>query len=307
MKQTISPRTPDRARSRFWRNRAHPTTGRAVCGSRGLRLASTYRTVLVPLDGSEDAERAIGPGEWLAEQFGADLHVLAADVHADERFWYQPYLEGISGELDATTARCSDQADVVKAIKTAAHRLDPCLVCMATHGRSRSAALLGSTLAELAVAGQQPLVAIGPQALPHATADPRRIVVCVDGTPSSERLVDRAAMWARTLGHSLTLLTVTRPDDDAAADSADEYLQRLALDPDLDDLTVEPLVLRGSGGPHAVLARHLAEHPATLVATTTQGRTGPARALLGSETARIIHTSPVPVLVLPVATDRRYT
>ena len=73
---------------------------------------------------------------------------------------------------------------------------------------------------------------------------------------------------------------------------------------DLDDLTVEPLVLRGSGGPHTVLARHLAEHPATLVAAATHARTGPARALLGSETARIIHTSPVPVLVLPVATDR---
>ena len=305
MKQTISPTTPpDRARSRFWGNRAHPTTGRAVRGSRGLRLASTYRTVLVPLDGSEDAERAVGPGEWLAEQFGADLHVLAADVHGEERFWYQPYLEDITAKPDGTTAHCSDQADVIKAIKTTAHRLDPCLVCIATHGRSRSAALLGSTFAGLAVAGEEPLVAIGPQALPHATPDPRRTVVCIDGKPPSERLIDRAAMLARTLGHSLTLVTVTSPDDDTAADTAHEYLRRLALDPDLDDLTVEPLVLRGSGGPHTVLARHLADHPATLVAAATHARTGPARALLGSETARIIHTSPVPVLVLPVATDR---
>jgi len=35
------------------------------------RATARYRAVLVPLDGSEHAEQDGGPGEWLAERFGA--------------------------------------------------------------------------------------------------------------------------------------------------------------------------------------------------------------------------------------------
>jgi nucleotide-binding universal stress UspA family protein len=269
----------------------------------GLRLAAACRAVLVPLDGSEDAERALGPGEWLAEHFGAELHVVTADVHADERFWYEPYLKDIIGEALPATAHCTDDTDVPGAIRATARSLDPCLMCIATHGRSRTAAVLGSTFARLAVTGEEPLVAIGPKAFPHFGPDPRRLVVCVDRGPLSERLVDRAAMWARAFDHDLTLVTVT-DDHDRDTEAAAIYVRRLAADPNIDDLAVDALVLAGSGGPHAVLARHLAKRPTTLVAVATRGRTGMARAVLGSEAARIIHHSPVPVLVLPPATVR---
>ena len=267
----------------------------------GLRLAAACRTVLVPLDGSPEAERALGPGRWLAERCGAELHLIAADVKAGERHWYEPYLEDLTGAAPRMTVHCTDQTDAAGAIRATARSLQPCVVCIATHGRSRTAAVLGSTFARLAVGGDDPLVAIGPEATGSLGPEPRRMVVCIDGGPLSERLVDRAAMWARAFDHRLTLVTVAGEDD---RDAAESFVRRLADDADIDDLAVDALVLEGPGGPHGVVARYVAEHPATLLAAATHGRAGAARALVGSETARIIHHSPIPVLVLPPATNR---
>jgi nucleotide-binding universal stress UspA family protein len=267
--------------------------------TQGLRLATACRNILVPLDGSREAESALGVGQWLARCFGAELHLVTADVRAIERYWYEPYLKTIAGDALPAVPHWTDDRDVVTAIKATAQELAPCVVCIATHGRSRTAAVLGSTFAHLAVAGDEPLVAIGPRPSLPTGPDPCRTVVRLDHEPPSvllERLVDRAAMWARALGHRLTLVTAAHGDGRSAAE---EQVRRLAADPGIDDLAVDGLVLDGPGRPHTVLARYLAEHPATFLATATRGRTGAARALLGSETARIIHHSPIPVLVVP--------
>jgi nucleotide-binding universal stress UspA family protein len=265
----------------------------------GLRLATACRNVLVPLNGSREAESGLWIGQWLARRFGAELHLVIADVRAIGRYWYEPYLKNIAGDALPAVPHWTDERDVVSAIRTTARHLEPCVVCIATHGRSRTAAVVGSTFAHLAVAGDEPLVAIGPRPALPPGPDPCRTVVCVDRGASSvglERLVDRATMWARALGHSLTLVTVARRDDRIAAE---DHLQRLAADPGIDDLAVETLVLDGPGGPHTVLPRYLAERPATFLATATHGRIGASRALLGSEAARIVHHSPIPVLVVP--------
>jgi nucleotide-binding universal stress UspA family protein len=47
------------------------------------------------------------------------------------------------------------------------------------------------------------------------------------------------------------------------------------------------------------IGQHLDGHRATLAVATTHGRTGLARTALGSEVARIVHRSRVPVLVVP--------
>jgi nucleotide-binding universal stress UspA family protein len=256
---------------------------------------------MVPLDGSREAEAAIAVGEWLARRFGANLHLLTADVQAIERHWYEPYLGTITGDTVPATPHLTDDRDVVEAIRTQAGRLDACLICIATHGRSRSAAVLGSTFAHLVVTGEDPLVAVGPRLTLGRGPDPRRIVACLDlGSPPAltERLIDRTAMWARALGHRLTLATVAQQHD---RETSEACVRRLAADPGIDDLDVDSLVLDGRGGPHTALVHHLADHPASFLATATHSRTGAALALLGSETARIIHHSPVPVLVIPPA------
>jgi len=43
-------------------------------------IDASYASVLVPLDGSEDAEPALGPAQRLATSFDAALHIVAGDV-----------------------------------------------------------------------------------------------------------------------------------------------------------------------------------------------------------------------------------
>jgi nucleotide-binding universal stress UspA family protein len=264
-----------------------------------VAATATYHAVLVTLDGSDDAERALAPATWLATHFNADLHVLVAGVRRDERLWYEHYLESIVERFPGTVSHCVADVDVVRSIRDAARQLDRCLVCVATHGRSRSAAVLGSTFAALAAASQEPLVAVGPHAVPRATPDPRRIVACLDGGPASEQLVPVTGAWARALGYDLSLLTVTRSGGDTASD----HLHRLAGSPELDGLGVDPVVLRSSSSAHAAVLGHLDERPASLLAVTTHARSNLRRALVGSEAARIIHDSPVPVLAQPIPPD----
>jgi nucleotide-binding universal stress UspA family protein len=275
-----------------------------------------YTSVLVPLDGSEPAERALAPARSLAARFGAELHIVAARVNRDESWWYQRYVDGVCERVPDVTSHLSDDPDVAAAIVSAARATDPCLVCMATHGRSRTAAIVGSTFSAVAARTAAPLVAVGRRVAP-AGDEPEpedRIVVCLDGDPTAEQALPLAAAWARRLGLRVSLVTATDPvllrsqlarersraarrygpDGDPQA-----YLGAIARRTVFDGLAVDAQVLWGLAHPHISIGEHLDRHPATLVAATSHARARLARAALGSEAARIIHRSPVPVLVLP--------
>ena len=79
-------------------------------------VGTTYAVVLVPLDGSEDAQRAIAAGWMLGRSFGAALHVVTAGVGRAERSRYQGYLDrldpgpGPKGPGTSTTTRTSPAA-----------------------------------------------------------------------------------------------------------------------------------------------------------------------------------------------------
>jgi len=275
-----------------------------------------YTSVLVPLDGSELAERALAPAGSLATRFGAELHIVTARVGRDESWWYQRYVDEVCERVPGVTSHLSDVPDVAAAIVSAARATDPCLVCMATHGRSRTAAIVGSTFSAVAARTAGPLVAVGPSVVP-AGDEPEpddRIVVCLDGEPTAEQVLPLVAACARRLGLSVSLVTAADPillrsqlarernrsarrygpDGDPQA-----YLGDIARRPIFRGLAVDAQVLWGLAHPHISIGEHLDRHPATLVAATSHARARLARATLGSEAARIIHRSPVPVLVLP--------
>lgn len=265
-------------------------------------VEAAYTSVLVPLDGSEVAERALVPARRLAHAFGATVHVVS-NARRDDRWWYERYLDQLGERVAGTTAHVSDESDPAAAVVATARSLDPCLVCLATHGRSRSATIVGSTFAGITGRRAAPLVAVGPRALVDAGDEgadaPGLLLVCVDGTASSEQVVPLAAAWARRLGWPITLMTAADPvlvDRDLEA-----YLREVAGRPELAGMTVGQRVLWGMEYPHTMIGHCAEREPTALLVATTHARTGLARAVLGSEVARIIHDSPVPVLVQPLA------
>jgi nucleotide-binding universal stress UspA family protein len=268
--------------------------------------------VLVPVDGSDLAERGLPPGAWVAGRLGAELHHVTARVSRDERWWYEGYTARLAARYPGTTAHLSDAHDVAGAILATARDLDPCLVCLGTHGRSRQAAVTGSTFAAVAARGVAPLLAAGPRAVPHTDEEAARIVVCLDGHSMAEQALPLAAAWARRLGMRLSLVTASDPvlvaDEDLAGEvrygptgDPGTYLDELKSRPVLAGLEVDAVVLWALSYPHVAIGEALDRHPAALVVTTSHARRGLARAALGSEAARIVHRSPAPVLVQPAS------
>ena len=293
---------------------ATPTTASPTATSPAAALRC--RTVLVPLDGSPLAERALLTAGWLARHLEAELHVVAADITRSELWWYQRYLDELVEERPEVTAHRSNDPDVARTVHDLAGQLGPTVVCLATHGRARGAGLLGSTFSAIAAAGTSPLVAVGARARPFGPGDvPDRIVACVDGTETSTAILPEAAAWARRLGMSLTVVTVVEPAPRPWVPHAhrqrafgpqgdpDECVRSLVGRPELAGLDVDGLVLWDPIGPDVALFEHLERRPATLLALTSHARTGVARVVLGSEAARIVHGSPLPVLVRPIGVD----
>lgn len=288
------------------------SSGETNAASPAAAAAARYRAVLVPLDGSEEAERALAPAAWLAERYGADLHHIAARIAHDERWWYENYADQIRAKLPGSEVHLSAHREVAEAILEAAADLDPCVICMATHGRSRSAAILGSTFADVAAKGRAPLVAVGPRATAHTDDAAARLLVCLDGGPLAEQSLPLAASWARALDLRVSLVTVTDPILVSRAEARAEdlyppdgdpqgYLEAVAARDVLAGLEVDHEVMWGLAYPHIGIGEHLERHPAALVVATSHARTGVARAALGSEVAKIVHRSPAPVLVQPAA------
>lgn len=286
--------------------------GATPADSSAAPAGARYGAVLVPLDGSELAERALGPAAWLAQRFGADLHQVSAAVPRDERWWYEDYAVTLAARHPGSTLHLSDEHDVAGAIVATARDLEPCLVCMGTHGRARSAAIVGSTFAAVAARGAAPLLAVGPRAVAHTDEQAGRIVVCLDGGAMAEQALPLAAAWAHRLGLRLSLVTATDPilvsHEEAAADrrygptgDPGGYLDAVAGRPVLAGLDVDTQVMWGLAFPHVGIGEALERHPAALVVATSHARHGMARAALGSETAKIVRRSPSPVLVQPAA------
>ena len=221
-----------------------------VTDGRGIRPAGiVYDADLVPMDGSPEAERALAPAAGLARVFGATVHVIAGAVSRDQRWWYERYLAEIGGTSEPLVAHLSDDPDAAGTIVSTAHRLDPCLVCMATHGRARTAGIVGSTFVAVVARLHAPLVAVGPRV--HATDRPEygHLAVCLDGGTGVWEAVPVAAGLARRLDWRVTLLTVADPGLMPAADdeqAAEAYLLGLASRDDLAGLAVD--TLRASGG-----------------------------------------------------------
>ena len=163
-------------------------------------IVPDYASVLVPLDGSDLAARALATARWLADRLGAGVHLLSAATAPGSRDdGHGGILEEQRARVPGATLHLSDATDAGAAIVSLARELDPCLVCMSTHGRSRTAALVGSTTVRVATQLAAPLVAVGARVRP-ASLSAERVVVTLDGWPAVERWAERLRAlrpWAK--------------------------------------------------------------------------------------------------------------
>ncbi len=192
------------------------------------------KTILVPLDGSELAARALTCATALSTRTGARLLLVRTvavaslpDIDSAGRAIGQAerYLMDIAAELRTRGFACDTAAPTGNAadgVLFEAQRRPADLIVLTSHGRTGPGRWLFGSVAEAIVAGSDV-----PVLLQHAGKDRRpefelstnpRLVVPLDGSPFAEAALEPAAQLAIDLNGELELVRVAERLDDAAAD-----------------------------------------------------------------------------------------
>ena len=259
--------------------------------------AVTVTDVLVPLDGSSEAEAAVPFGSALATRFGAPVHLLTVGGGAGLN-----YLNHVVRSRIHVPSKV-EVADGNPAVVIAGRAGAETLVCMRTHARGRfELAVFGSVAHEVLRRTGRPALLIGP----HADLVPwpiSRVVVALDGSPLAEQAIPVAAGWAQRFVVPLHVVSVIRPTDPATFGGfPPDVMESGHVSADARALAARGLdttweVLHGPD-PAAALVQYTDTEHGTLVVLSTHGRTGLRAATAGSVATRFVHTTRSPVLMM---------
>jgi len=137
----------------------------------------------------------------------------------------------------------------------------------------------------------------------------KKLLVCTDGSENSRAALAEALSLAKACGSQVYLLQVVAiiPEFEAAApdlmaqvsEEVRKQLEATKTEAASMGVSLEPRVSRGVSVPGAILQEAERIQP-DLIVMGRYGRTGLARLMMGSVTARIIGHSPFNVLVVPM-------
>jgi nucleotide-binding universal stress UspA family protein len=285
--------------------------------------------ILVPLDGSELAEFAIGNAAQLARGLPSPATVMLArmvqltpmalaaigptviQVINEAVIAGDDYLRSVSYRPSLDGLRCERHVDSAMGpaadwIIQVAHEHHCDLIAISSNGRGGIAkALLGSTAADVARRANLPTLILRPTAPPAHDARPTQpftILVPLDGTPLAEQVLPTAALVARALKGRLRLLHILpTPRGYGDADrqvrtAAEAYLEPLRQRFAHDDLTVECSF--AFGDPAMQISEQAQEGKCDLVALATHGRSGVERFFVGSVATWLLDHIPSPLLII---------
>lgn len=296
-----------------------------------------YRSLLVPLDGSQFSEHALPLARAIARQTGATLHLVHVHVitvpisvdaipvfdealDAQDRAREQEYLDNLArrfsagGAVHVTTAVLDDPVAGALQAYAAAHGVD--LMVMTTHGRGTfSRFWLGSVADMLVRCAPMPILLLRPQETPpdlEQMPEIRHMLVPLDGSALAERILPPATALGALTGAAFTLLHVIAPE--AAGYETDWPITRFEaggltairaaaqtyLDRVAERLGAQSLVAHTAvigGQPAPAILEYARDHDVDLIALATHGRRGAARILLGSIADKTLRGATTPVLL----------
>jgi nucleotide-binding universal stress UspA family protein len=172
------------------------------------------------------------------------------------------------------------------------------IVVMASHGKGRSAAIVGSVTEDVLQRTFGPIVLVGPKVEVDDFSGP--VVVTVDGSDESEAALPLAAAWATELRSTPWIVNVAGPlRQTADADLLDTaYTSRLASD--LQMLSGHPVQFDELHDIHPVdaVTDYATRLSASLIVASSHGRSGWSRLAMGSVTSDFVRHATCPVLVI---------
>jgi len=290
------------------------------------------KTILLPLDGSSLAERALTYVAVLARRCEARVilvqavqaHTLPGTDPSGAQFEVtsgaEEYLKHASGRLSAdgiVTETHVYYNDPVHAILDAATRQRADLIVMSTHGRGGLSRMLYGSVADQILRRARVPVLLVPSIVEHSwPADgPLSLLVPLDGSELATEALHSADLLTEAFGAQLALLRVVQPvsyplvgegyayvpfDEEAEVADARRYLDDQAARLSGDGVRVSTNVAVGE--PARVIGEIAREQDVDVVVMATHGHGGLSRVILGSvATATLRHTTAPLLLVRPAA------
>lgn len=278
--------------------------------------------ILVPLDGSEHAERILPLVSAFASSYGSEVILLrvgvpkagAADVAAlrESLVESQRLLEESQLRVRVVVTLAHS---VALAILDVAEGEGAELIAMTTHGETAKSWHFGSTADKIFRHSPLPLLVkrvahLDPPALKLVAApaperqqgpasEPRRVLVPLDGSKLAAGVLKALPGLLRGRDAEVTLLRVvsgsTRNVDDVVSASR-ASLRGVARHLRGDALRVDVEVAQGE--PAAQILQAVERLRPDLVVMSSHGRSGPARWIRGSVSERVLRSCAAPLLVL---------
>jgi nucleotide-binding universal stress UspA family protein len=279
---------------------------------------------LVPLDGSEISEDAIPWAQLLAQKFQSKVELLrcceplasvymvpefAAPSHTyfdqtaiDEQI--DEYLDSLTARLPeglAIKTRCEGDAGTAILDQAEADNIEA--IVIASHGRGGIGRwLLGSVTTKVVRGGRKPVLVISASTEEITEPKIRKVLLPLDGSPTSEAAIPKAVELAAAFEAELVLYRgvshtpIGNPTLDAAVKfelaNAQDYLEEIKdKHPELNSTVAVDIASPSQG----ILSQ--AEH-CDLVVMSSHGRSGVQRWLLGSVAEKVIQSATTPVMIV---------
>ncbi len=275
-----------------------------------------FKTVLVPLDGSNLAELALDPALHLARQSQGSVYLMRVPVYADsgmhtstafDPVWVEDpispeyeiaadYIHQLCENInhsDVTLRPMVVEGERASAILNSSLECGADLIAMATHARAGlSRWLFGS------VAGKVLQRSYCPVLLLRRPTNLNHMLITLDGSRSSEQIIEPALDFARAFGSRISLLRV---DDESALSNkggvgVQSYLEEVTSSIDSPDLTFE--VVNAKGSVAESILTYANQQKFDLIAMSTHGRSGLSRLLYGSVTEKVMRDSACAMLIV---------
>lgn len=276
-----------------------------------------FSQIVVPLDGTPLAARALAPAFELARVTGARLTAVSYVLDDGPLTARAELVRGQLRAAGADTAGLQVEripGAVAPAVAAAAAAGGSSVVVMSTLGHPRTAPIVGSVSEEVLAAVEGPVVLVGPHVDLDAVHLAGAILVGMDGSGASDSVLLAVAPWVAGLGLEPWVVTVidrTRRagllrEAVSGTGQGDESSRIRTVARRLEDLVGREVrfeVLHGEE-PALALAREARTRRAALLALATRCRSGAERVALGSVAISAVHHAPCPVLLHPARADR---
>jgi nucleotide-binding universal stress UspA family protein len=274
------------------------------------------QTILVPLDGSTLAERALPYAGALARATGGQLALVGAALPSRETTEQgKTQLEQVAGRLRASGLAAFAHVYVApadEAILDASRQEHAGFIVMSTHGRFGLDRWLYGSVADAVLRRADVPVLVVPATCAGMWPEDRapRILIALDGSSLAEEVLAPVGALAAALGAELHLLCVVEPpvvtaepglyahlfDPETELAGARTYLRTIAGG---SWTAGRPVTVQVDVGPPvSVLVDYAREQQMDLIAMATHGRGGLARLLLGSVASGVLQCAGTPLLLV---------